>query len=49
MAEIEPVGGLTGAPVETVFFWASIAGMPEEAVLRHVETVCRTLAPLLAA
>lgn len=37
-----------GAPVETVFFWASIAGMPEQAVMRHVETICGALAPLLA-
>jgi alkanesulfonate monooxygenase SsuD/methylene tetrahydromethanopterin reductase-like flavin-dependent oxidoreductase (luciferase family) len=37
-----------GAPVETVFFWASIAGMPEAAVAEHVQTVCRDLAPLLA-
>jgi alkanesulfonate monooxygenase SsuD/methylene tetrahydromethanopterin reductase-like flavin-dependent oxidoreductase (luciferase family) len=38
-----------GAPVETVFLWASIAGMPEQGVLRHVETICGRLAPLLAA
>ena len=37
-----------GAPVETVFFWASIAGMPEQDVVRHVETICGRLAPLLA-
>ena len=37
-----------GAPVETVFFWASIAAMPEELVRRHVEMLCRRLAPLLA-
>lgn len=37
-----------GAPVETVFFWASIAGMPEALVLRHVEVLCTRLAALLA-
>jgi hypothetical protein len=37
-----------GAPVETVFFWASIGGMPEERVRSHVRTVCTELAPLLA-
>jgi alkanesulfonate monooxygenase SsuD/methylene tetrahydromethanopterin reductase-like flavin-dependent oxidoreductase (luciferase family) len=36
-----------GAPVETVFFWASIAGMPEEMVMRNVRTICTELAPLL--
>jgi alkanesulfonate monooxygenase SsuD/methylene tetrahydromethanopterin reductase-like flavin-dependent oxidoreductase (luciferase family) len=37
-----------GAPVETVFFWASIAGMPEPDVVRHVRTICTELAPRLA-
>jgi alkanesulfonate monooxygenase SsuD/methylene tetrahydromethanopterin reductase-like flavin-dependent oxidoreductase (luciferase family) len=37
-----------GAPVDTIFFWASIAGMPEETVAEHVRTVCTDLAPLLA-
>jgi hypothetical protein len=37
-----------GAPVETVFLWASIAGMSEDAVARTVQTICRRLAPLLA-
>jgi alkanesulfonate monooxygenase SsuD/methylene tetrahydromethanopterin reductase-like flavin-dependent oxidoreductase (luciferase family) len=35
------------APVDTVYFWASIGGMPEETVARHVHTVCTKLAPLL--
>jgi len=36
-----------GAPVETVFLWASLAGMPEELVARHIQTVCTRLVPLL--
>lgn len=36
-----------GAPVETMFFWASIGGMPEDWSLRHVQTVCTRLGPLL--
>lgn len=36
-----------GAPVETVFFWASFAGMPEDMVARNVETICTKLRPLL--
>jgi len=36
------------APVDTVYFWASIGGMSEEMVARHVQTVCTKLAPLLA-
>ena len=35
------------APVDTVYFWASIGGMPEKAVARHIQTVCTRLAPLL--
>ncbi|MBJ7336390.1 LLM class flavin-dependent oxidoreductase [Mycolicibacterium sp.] len=37
-----------GLPVETVFFWVSIAGMPEEMVMRHMQIICTDLAPLLA-
>ncbi len=37
-----------GAPIETVYFWASIAGMPEAMVAEHVRTICTQLAPLLA-
>lgn len=36
------------APVETVFFWASVSGMPEDVVARHVHTICARVAPLLA-
>jgi alkanesulfonate monooxygenase SsuD/methylene tetrahydromethanopterin reductase-like flavin-dependent oxidoreductase (luciferase family) len=35
------------APVDTVYFWASIGGMPEKTVARHIQTVCTRLAPLL--
>jgi len=37
-----------GAPVETVFFWASIAGMSAETTSRHVNMICTELAPRLA-
>jgi alkanesulfonate monooxygenase SsuD/methylene tetrahydromethanopterin reductase-like flavin-dependent oxidoreductase (luciferase family) len=37
-----------GLPVDTAFFWVSIAGMPEEMVRQHALTVCRDLVPLLA-
>jgi alkanesulfonate monooxygenase SsuD/methylene tetrahydromethanopterin reductase-like flavin-dependent oxidoreductase (luciferase family) len=36
-----------GAPVRTVFFWASIGGMSEDAVMRNIETICTRVAPLL--
>lgn len=36
------------APVDTVFLWASIAGMPEDMVMRHVQTIATQLKPLLA-
>ena len=36
------------APVDTEYFWASIGGMPEKAVARHIQTVCTKMAPLLA-
>lgn len=35
-------------PIETVWFFASLSGMPEEAVRRHVTTLCTRLAPLVA-
>jgi alkanesulfonate monooxygenase SsuD/methylene tetrahydromethanopterin reductase-like flavin-dependent oxidoreductase (luciferase family) len=38
-----------GAPVETVFMFASIGGMPDDLALRHVQTICTRLGPLLAA
>ncbi|MEX5637298.1 LLM class flavin-dependent oxidoreductase [Parafrankia sp. FMc2] len=38
----------SGAPVETVFMFVSLAGLPEEMVVRHMETICRDLVPLLA-
>jgi alkanesulfonate monooxygenase SsuD/methylene tetrahydromethanopterin reductase-like flavin-dependent oxidoreductase (luciferase family) len=37
-----------GAPVETVFFWASLAGMSEERAAEHIQLVCNKLAPQLA-
>ena len=39
---------LAGLPVDTVFCWASLAGMPEEMVAAHVQTLCTKLRPLLA-
>jgi alkanesulfonate monooxygenase SsuD/methylene tetrahydromethanopterin reductase-like flavin-dependent oxidoreductase (luciferase family) len=43
------IAGVThGAPVDTVFIFASIGGMPEDLVARHVRTICGRLAPLLA-
>lgn len=37
------------APVETVYLWASLGGMPPEATAAHVRAVCTQLAPLLRA
>jgi hypothetical protein len=39
---------IAAAPVKTVYFWASLSGMPEDVVMRNIETVCTRLAPLLA-
>lgn len=39
--------GTTGLPVDTVFFWASLGGMSEDATMRNIETICTRLAPLL--
>lgn len=36
-----------GAPVEHVYLWASVAGMPDELVERHVELTCTQVAPNL--
>lgn len=38
---------LGDAPVETVWFFATLGGMPEEMVRRHVTTLCTELAPRL--
>ena len=38
-----------GLPVEQVYFWASIAGMPDDLVQRHVELVATELRAGLAA
>lgn len=39
----------SGAPVESVYFWASLGGMSEDRALANVQTVCKELAPLLRA
>lgn len=38
---------ISGAPVQTVFMWASIGGMPDDVVMRNIDTICTRLAPLL--
>ncbi|MBS9376417.1 LLM class flavin-dependent oxidoreductase [Rhodococcus sp. B50] len=44
----ERIRGLTeGAPVDTVYLWGSVGGMPEEMVAEHVRVVSTRLAPLL--
>ena len=35
------------APVHTVWLGASVAGLPEDLALRHVQAICTRLAPLL--
>jgi alkanesulfonate monooxygenase SsuD/methylene tetrahydromethanopterin reductase-like flavin-dependent oxidoreductase (luciferase family) len=37
-----------GAPVDTMFIWASLPGMSEDMAVRHVQTICTELAPRLA-
>lgn len=37
-----------GIPVHTVFLWASLGGMSEAMTMRHVQTICNRLAPLLS-
>ena len=37
-----------GAPVEHVYLWASVAGMPGDVVDRHVELLCTRVAPAVA-
>ena len=39
----------TDAPVEHVYLWASVAGMPDDLVERHVELLCTQVAPGLTA
>jgi alkanesulfonate monooxygenase SsuD/methylene tetrahydromethanopterin reductase-like flavin-dependent oxidoreductase (luciferase family) len=40
---------LEGLPARHVYFWASVAGMPDDLVERHVELLCARIAPALAA
>lgn len=49
-AEVAPaiLEYVAGSPVQTVFLWLSLAGLPEEVVARHLRTICTGLAPLLA-
>jgi hypothetical protein len=35
------------APVHTVWLGASVAGLPEDLAVRHVQTICTRLRPLL--
>ena len=37
------------APVQTVWLGASVAGLPHDLAVRHVQTICTRLRPLLAA
>jgi alkanesulfonate monooxygenase SsuD/methylene tetrahydromethanopterin reductase-like flavin-dependent oxidoreductase (luciferase family) len=37
-----------GLPVETIYFWATLPGLPQELAERNVELACTRLAPLLA-
>lgn len=39
---------LTDLPVETVYFWSSIAGMPDDLVHRHIELIGTVVGPALA-
>jgi hypothetical protein len=42
--------GLLGPlPVETVYFWPSTAGMPDDLARRHVELLAGEVAPALRA
>ena len=46
----EVIAGQTaGLPVEHVYLWATIAGMPEDLAGRHRELVATALQPALAA
>ena len=36
-----------GLPIECIYFWASVAGMPEQMVAKNIHTILTKLAPLL--
>jgi hypothetical protein len=38
-----------GAPVKHIYLWASIAGLPHDMAMRHINTIFTKLAPLLKA
>ena len=39
---------IADAPVDEIYIWASIAGMPEEMVAEEIRTIATKLKPLLA-
>jgi alkanesulfonate monooxygenase SsuD/methylene tetrahydromethanopterin reductase-like flavin-dependent oxidoreductase (luciferase family) len=41
-------GYVAGAPVEEIFVWSSIGGMPEQMVADHIRRIATSLKPLLA-
>jgi hypothetical protein len=43
------VADVEGLPVQEVYFWLSIAGMPDDLVRRHLELLCGEVRPRLAA
>jgi alkanesulfonate monooxygenase SsuD/methylene tetrahydromethanopterin reductase-like flavin-dependent oxidoreductase (luciferase family) len=51
MTPADAVGAIRAAtadgPVEHVYLWASVGGMPDELVHRHVELLCTEVAPAL--
>lgn len=40
---------LAGLPVRHIYFWLTVAGMPDDLAERHVELLCTQLRPALAA
>jgi alkanesulfonate monooxygenase SsuD/methylene tetrahydromethanopterin reductase-like flavin-dependent oxidoreductase (luciferase family) len=49
-AAVAAIGERTaGLPVEHVYLWASVAGMPDELAGRHVELLCTQVLPALRA
>ena len=43
------VADTQGLPVQEVYFWLSLSGMPDETVRRHLELLCGEVRPALQA
>jgi hypothetical protein len=47
LAPLLLIASCASAPVEHVYLWASVAGMPDDLVERHMQLLCTEVRPNL--